>query len=148
MSFFFQPENWELCYIDIRNWELCYTDIRNFSPVTLPRCSFMDRNQVAGHANTQNYEKYGGTCTAVVWQETQIQRVTRAWEFDRKIWMWKYCVLMLLHYLICRWKQMWTEAIQLQTSAIKKTCKFRIFVTATIINTLITRQYHPTRWPR
>jgi len=37
----------------------------------------MHRHNMAEHANTQNYEKGGGTCTAIIWQETQIHKTMR-----------------------------------------------------------------------
>jgi len=66
------------------------------SPVSLPRCSFMDCHQVAGDTSTQDYDNTGVSSTAITWQETQIHRLIRTFEFNNKIWMWKYCALMLL----------------------------------------------------
>ena len=39
-------------------------------------------HQLAGDANTQNYEKVGVQITALTWQETQIQRLTRTFEHN------------------------------------------------------------------
>jgi hypothetical protein len=81
------------------------------SPVTLSRCSFVDGQQAAGDANTRNYENAGVKFTGSTGQKTQIHELIRTFEFNYKIWMWKYCAPMLLRYLIWRWNQVWTKVI-------------------------------------
>jgi len=66
------------------------------SPVTLPHGSFMGSHQVAGDTSTQECDNTGVQFTAITWQDTQIHRLMRTSEFNYKIWMWKYCALMLL----------------------------------------------------
>ena len=55
------------------------------SPVTLPRRSFTDCKQMTGEANIKNCEKAGVQFTAITWQETQMHKRTRTFEFNYRI---------------------------------------------------------------
>jgi len=52
------------------------------SPVTLPHGSFMVCHQVAGDTSTQDCNNSLVPFTAITWQETQIHRLMRTFEFN------------------------------------------------------------------
>ena len=110
------------------------------SPVTLPLCSFMEHHQVAGDANTPSYENVRGTFTIIIWRETQIHRFMRTFQFNHRIWMWKYCFIMMLCYMNCRWNQVWTKVKHVQNISVWKYWKFSCSAAEPIINATISIQ--------
>ena len=62
-------------------------------------------HNMAGDTNTQNDENVTGPFMAIIWQETQIHRLKRIFDFCHIILMFKFCALMLLCYLIYRWNR-------------------------------------------
>jgi hypothetical protein len=70
----------------------------------------------------------------------QTHRFMRTFEFNHRIWMWKCCILSMLHYLNCPWNQVWMKVIQVQSISVWKYCKFSCSATETVINALISIQ--------
>jgi hypothetical protein len=61
------------------------------SAATLPSCSFTNYQQVARDPNTQYYENVGFPFTIFTLRETQKHRLSRTFDLNYKILMWKSC---------------------------------------------------------
>jgi hypothetical protein len=81
------------------------------SPVTLPRSTC---HQLAGDANTQNCESVQSNSPPSQGRRRGYVDLRERFEFHCKVRMWKYCAIVLLRHLICRWYQMWTNCTTLQ----------------------------------